>query len=257
MLLPAPGRVSTTNCWPSVWLIVSPTMRAVRSAAEPGGKPTISRMGREGKSSAGACGAAATATSARVKPNTAMRCMAFFPSVPLVVSFAARLRASRPRLLCLMAQAILIERASRSDVVSRGKPKCRGAGHGVPPDWPRPIRYFARPLRRGDRMKRRKFLTLLGGAAFARPYATRAQAPDYPTRPVRIISDSAPGSAIDATMRIIADALSRTWGQQAVLINQPGAGGALAARAAATAPADGYTLFIPALSAFVAPPGAA
>jgi len=91
----------------------------------------------------------------------------------------------------------------------------------------------------------------LGNTAFP------AQAQDYPTRPVRIISDSAPGSAIDATMRIIADALSRVWGQQAVLINQPGAGGALAARAAATAAADGYTLFIPALSAFAAPPGAA
>jgi tripartite-type tricarboxylate transporter receptor subunit TctC len=47
------------------------------------------------------------------------------------------------------------------------------------------------------------------------------------------------------------------WGQQAVLINQPGAGGAIAARAAATAAPDGYTLSMPALSAFVAAPGAA
>jgi tripartite-type tricarboxylate transporter receptor subunit TctC len=106
--------------------------------------------------------------------------------------------------------------------------------------------------------QRRRFITaavlllaLLDNAASA------AQAQDYPTRPVRIISDSAPGSAIDATLRIIADGLSRVWGQQAVLINQPGAGGALAARAAATATPDGYTLFMPALSTFVAPPGAA
>jgi tripartite-type tricarboxylate transporter receptor subunit TctC len=106
--------------------------------------------------------------------------------------------------------------------------------------------------------QRRRFITaavlllaLLDNAASA------AQAQDYPTRPVRIISDSAPGSAIDATLRIIADGLSRVWGQQAVLINQPGAGGALAARAAAAATPDGYTLFMPALSTFVAPPGAA
>jgi tripartite-type tricarboxylate transporter receptor subunit TctC len=106
--------------------------------------------------------------------------------------------------------------------------------------------------------QRRRFITaavlllaLLDNAASA------AQAQDYPMRPVRIISDSAPGSAIDATLRIIADGLSRVWGQQAVLINQPGAGGALAARAAAAATPDGYTLFMPALSTFVAPPGAA
>jgi tripartite-type tricarboxylate transporter receptor subunit TctC len=88
-------------------------------------------------------------------------------------------------------------------------------------------------------------------------FGNGAQAQDYPTRPVRLISDSAPGSAIDATMRIIADALTRVWGQQAVLINQPGAGGAIAARAAAAAAPDGYTLFMPALSTFVAPPNAA
>jgi tripartite-type tricarboxylate transporter receptor subunit TctC len=94
-------------------------------------------------------------------------------------------------------------------------------------------------------------LPLIGLAASA------VRADDYPTHPVRLISDSAPGSAIDVTMRIIADGLSRVWSQQAVLINQPGAGGAIAARAAATASPDGYTLGMMALSAFVAVPGAA
>jgi tripartite-type tricarboxylate transporter receptor subunit TctC len=87
--------------------------------------------------------------------------------------------------------------------------------------------------------------------------AIPAQSQDYPSRPVRIITDSAPGSAIDATLRIFADSLSRVWGQQTVLINQPGAGGAIAARAAAQAAPDGYTLAIPALSAFAALPGPA
>jgi tripartite-type tricarboxylate transporter receptor subunit TctC len=87
--------------------------------------------------------------------------------------------------------------------------------------------------------------------------AAPAQAQDYPTRPVRIVTDSAPGSALDAIMRIAADALTRVWGQQAVILNQPGAGGSIAARAASTSPPDGYTLFIPALSTFVALPGAA
>jgi tripartite-type tricarboxylate transporter receptor subunit TctC len=84
-----------------------------------------------------------------------------------------------------------------------------------------------------------------------------AHAQKYPTHPVRLISDSAPGSAIDVTMRIIAARLSTVWGEQAVVVNQPGAGGAIAAHAAAAAAPDGYTLFMPALSAFVALPGKA
>jgi tripartite-type tricarboxylate transporter receptor subunit TctC len=84
-----------------------------------------------------------------------------------------------------------------------------------------------------------------------------AQAQRYPAHAVRLISDSAPGSAIDVPMRIIADGLSRVWGQQAVVVNQPGAGGAIATHAAASAMPDGYTLFMPAVSAFVALPGAA
>jgi tripartite-type tricarboxylate transporter receptor subunit TctC len=69
-----------------------------------------------------------------------------------------------------------------------------------------------------------------------------AHAQDYPTHPVRIITDSAPGSAVDVPVRIIAEGLSKIWGQQAVVINQPGAGGAIAVRTVETASPDGYTL---------------
>jgi tripartite-type tricarboxylate transporter receptor subunit TctC len=87
--------------------------------------------------------------------------------------------------------------------------------------------------------------------------AAPAQAQDYPTRPVRIVTDSAPGSALDAIMRIAADALTRVWGQQAVILNQPGAGGSIAARTAAGATPDGYTLAAFAFSAFATLPGSA
>ena len=87
--------------------------------------------------------------------------------------------------------------------------------------------------------------------------ARAAQAQDYPTHAVRLICDSGPGSAVDVPMRIIAEGLSRVWGQQTAVINQPGGGGAIAAHAAASAVPDGYTLFMPALSAFVALPGTA
>ncbi len=84
-----------------------------------------------------------------------------------------------------------------------------------------------------------------------------ARAQDYPNRPVRLFTDSAPGSAIDVPVRLLAEGLSRIWGQQAVVVNQPGAGGAIAARSAATAAPDGYTFGVMALSAFVALPGTA
>jgi tripartite-type tricarboxylate transporter receptor subunit TctC len=97
-------------------------------------------------------------------------------------------------------------------------------------------------------------LSLIGATVGAIP---AAQAQDYPNRPVRLVTDSAPGSAIDVPVRLIAEGLSRIWGQQAVVVNQPGAGGAIAARSAATAAADGYTFGVMALSAFVALPGTA
>jgi tripartite-type tricarboxylate transporter receptor subunit TctC len=86
--------------------------------------------------------------------------------------------------------------------------------------------------------------------------AAHAQA-DYPNRPVRIISDSGPGSAVDTGLRIIADGLGQLWNQQVLVLNQPGAAGAISARVAAEAAADGYTLYAPALSVFLTLPGKA
>ena len=78
----------------------------------------------------------------------------------------------------------------------------------------------------------------------------------YPSKPVRIVVDSAAGSANDATARILADKLGKIWSQQVLTLNQPGAGGGISARVAATSPADGYTLYLPATSPFLALPGA-
>jgi len=83
---------------------------------------------------------------------------------------------------------------------------------------------------------------------------TYAHAGDYPDKPVSFISDSAAGSSPDVAARFVAEGLGKIWGQQAVVINHPGANGSIAAHAATDAPADGYTLFTPALSTFVALP---
>jgi tripartite-type tricarboxylate transporter receptor subunit TctC len=86
----------------------------------------------------------------------------------------------------------------------------------------------------------------------------RAQAPamNYPDRPVRIIVDSAPGSANDVLARLTAEGLGKIWNQQVIIVNQPGAGGGIATRAASAAPNDGYTLYLAGASTFLALAGA-
>jgi tripartite-type tricarboxylate transporter receptor subunit TctC len=83
----------------------------------------------------------------------------------------------------------------------------------------------------------------------------RAQS-DYPNNTVRIVVDSAAGSANDATSRVIGDRLAKVWNQQVITLNQPGAGGGISAKFASQQPNDGYTLYMPSTSTFLALPGA-
>jgi tripartite-type tricarboxylate transporter receptor subunit TctC len=92
---------------------------------------------------------------------------------------------------------------------------------------------------------------LAGFLTVAAVVAVHAQPAGYPAKPVQIIADSSAGSAPDVALRFVADRLSQAWGQQVIVVNRPGAGGSVAARAAAEAPPDGYTLYQPVLSTFV------
>jgi tripartite-type tricarboxylate transporter receptor subunit TctC len=71
-----------------------------------------------------------------------------------------------------------------------------------------------------------------------------ALAEQYPTKPVRIVLTTGPGSSADIVARIVGDELGRQLGQAVVVDNRPGAGGNIAAEIVARAPADGYTLLI-------------
>src|SRR5260370_34109887 len=106
-------------------------------------------------------------------------------------------------------------------------------------------------------LPRRKFFGVAAGAAAvpAVARAARAQAQDFPARPVRIITHSARGGSPTARRRTVPDRLSQMGGRQVLALNHPGAGGAVAARTAAAAAPDGYTLYMPASSAFVTLPG--
>nr|WP_250809186.1 tripartite tricarboxylate transporter substrate-binding protein [Neorhizobium tomejilense] len=72
---------------------------------------------------------------------------------------------------------------------------------------------------------------------------TGAMAQDaYPSRDITLVLPFGPGGIADITARLVAESLGKKLGKQIVIMNQPGAGGSVAARAALNAPADGYTL---------------
>jgi len=74
---------------------------------------------------------------------------------------------------------------------------------------------------------------------------------DYPTRPIKMIVPLAAGGGIDITARITAEKLSEVLGQQVVIQNQGGAGGALGTAAVTKSDPDGYTLLYHSTSGIV------
>jgi tripartite-type tricarboxylate transporter receptor subunit TctC len=93
------------------------------------------------------------------------------------------------------------------------------------------------------RFDRRGILAASVAAAlvFALPGPTAAQE-KYPSRDITLVLPFGPGGIADITARVVADQLGKKLGRQVVIMNQPGAGGATAARAVLNAEADGHTL---------------
>ncbi len=86
---------------------------------------------------------------------------------------------------------------------------------------------------------------VIGFAACRPSYAQNAQnAPDWPTRAVRLLVPFSPGSTPDILARIVADRLQQRLGQPFVVEDKPGASGNTGTDAVAKAEADGYTLGI-------------
>jgi tripartite-type tricarboxylate transporter receptor subunit TctC len=71
-----------------------------------------------------------------------------------------------------------------------------------------------------------------------------ALAQSYPTRAVRLVVGFPSGTGPDLVARIVAQKLQEATGQGFVVDNKTGAAGLIAAREAAKAPPDGYTLFL-------------
>lgn len=72
--------------------------------------------------------------------------------------------------------------------------------------------------------------------------AGAAGAQAYPTKPVRIIVTSSPGSGPDVISRVLGGKLAEVWRQQVIVDNRAGASGRIGAEIASQAAPDGYTL---------------
>ncbi len=90
-----------------------------------------------------------------------------------------------------------------------------------------------------------RILSMLLLAALSAPaLAQKNAATDYPNRPVRLIVTFAPGASNDILARLIGGKLADEWGQNFVIDNRPGGGGAIGVQAVAKAAPDGYTLLL-------------
>jgi tripartite-type tricarboxylate transporter receptor subunit TctC len=70
-----------------------------------------------------------------------------------------------------------------------------------------------------------------------------AAADEYPDKPIQIVVPGGPGIPVDLAVRKMAEKWQKILGQPVVVINKPGAGGAIGAEFVKSAKPDGYTLF--------------
>lgn len=90
---------------------------------------------------------------------------------------------------------------------------------------------------------RRRLFALSAGSVLAPSVIARtARADTWPDRPIHLIVPIAAGGPTDTNARIVADALSKIWGQQVVVDNKGGAGTNIGNEFVAHSDPDGYTL---------------
>ncbi len=98
--------------------------------------------------------------------------------------------------------------------------------------------------------RRTTIAALLAALPAARAFAQAG----YPDKPIRLVVPFAPGGNADLTGRLFAEALSKRLGQQVIVENRGGAGGAIGAEAVAKSAPDGYSLVLGSTGTFLVSP---
>jgi tripartite-type tricarboxylate transporter receptor subunit TctC len=90
-------------------------------------------------------------------------------------------------------------------------------------------------------LRRNVIAAVLLGVSWA---CALASAQDYPAKPITLVVPFPAGGGNDALARLVAEKMSRAFGQQVVVENRGGAGGTIATRAVAKTAPDGYTILL-------------
>lgn len=91
--------------------------------------------------------------------------------------------------------------------------------------------------------RRMRIVSVLACVGLLWSAATRAEEPPFPQKgPIELSVLFPAGSSADVTARMLADGMSRQLGASVVVINRPGAGGAIGYRYVAAQKPDGYSL---------------
>ena len=98
--------------------------------------------------------------------------------------------------------------------------------------------------------RRTTIAALLAALPAGRAFAQTA----YPDKPIRLVVPFAPGGNADLTGRLFAEALAKRLGQQVIVENRGGAGGAIGAEAVAKSAPDGYSLVLGSTGTFLVSP---
>ena len=93
-------------------------------------------------------------------------------------------------------------------------------------------------------MNHRKFVLQAVAGLVACVVAGAAQAEDYPTRPIRVITNTSAGGLSDIFARAVGEEIRKDWGQPLVVDNRPGGSQNVGTRACSDSTGDGYTICI-------------
>jgi tripartite-type tricarboxylate transporter receptor subunit TctC len=91
---------------------------------------------------------------------------------------------------------------------------------------------------------RRNFALTLAALPFGLAKIDAAHAQAYPTKPIRLVVPFPAGGSTDVGARLIAESLSRAFGQQVYVENKSGANGTIGIEDAAKSAPDGYTVLV-------------